>query len=83
MLVETLEAKYAAMDELRAGSPQHAEILRADYEQRIAVPPAREAEIVRADIGSSLNAHPHVADALAEQPAGAMTPGGKEPADIP
>jgi len=66
-LVSDVRARYAAIEELRAGLPQHAEILRADVSERIAALPAAEAEVVRADLAGFLEAHPSVARALSEQ----------------
>lgn len=65
-LVESVQARYEAIEQLRAGLPQHAEILRADVAERIAALPAAEAEEVRGDLASFLESHPRVARALSE-----------------
>jgi hypothetical protein len=66
-LVESVQARYEAIDALRSALPQHAEILRADVSERIAALPPEEASVVHADIASFLDSNPQVARALSEQ----------------
>lgn len=75
-LVEREHAKYEAISELRAGLPQHAEVLGVDCEERLAALPAGDAEIVLADVAGFLETHPHVPRALSEQPTPTSAPAG-------
>lgn len=42
--MESVLDKYAAISELCAGLPQHADVLRVDYNERLAALPASDAE---------------------------------------
>ncbi len=70
-LVEGVRERYAAIAELRAALPQHAELLRVDYAERLAALPPARAEVVRAEVSQLLEERPDLAAALAsgEQPA--------------
>jgi hypothetical protein len=69
-LVASVRERYAAIAELRAALPQHAELLRVDYAERLAALPPAQAEVVRADVSQLLEERPELAAALAsgEQP---------------
>jgi hypothetical protein len=69
-LVASVHQRFAAVAELRAALPQHAEILRVDYADRLAVLPAAQADAVRGDVSAFLRDRPDLAAALASgQPA--------------
>ena len=55
-LVASVHERYAAIAELRAALPQHAETLRADYAERLAVLPPARAEVVRGRVSLSRGA---------------------------
>jgi hypothetical protein len=82
-LVASVHARYAAIAELRAALPQHAEILRVGYADRLAALAPVDAEVVRDDVADFFATHPHHAIALesqdatqAESPAGGEVPAG-------
>jgi hypothetical protein len=64
-LVASVHERFEAIAELRAALPQHAEILRVDYADRLAALPRAQAEIVRADVSDVLAERPNLAAALA------------------
>jgi hypothetical protein len=64
LLVGSVHARYAAIAELRAALPQHAELLRVDYAERLAALPPAQAEVVRADVSRLLEERPKLAAAL-------------------
>lgn len=76
-LVASVHERYAAIAELRAALPQHAELLRVDYAERLAALPPAQAEVVRADVSQLLEERPELAAALAagEQPVQVTDPG--------
>jgi hypothetical protein len=57
-------SRYAAIADLRAGLPEHADLLKFDIEDRLAALPPEKAEEVRRDIDRYLRSHPRVAAAL-------------------
>jgi hypothetical protein len=66
-LVGEVEERYAAIAELRAGLPEHRDLLRLDFDQRLAALPQPEADRVLEDVDLFMDAHPRVAAALREE----------------
>ncbi|HXV05855.1 MAG TPA: hypothetical protein VFP23_08150 [Solirubrobacterales bacterium] len=65
-LVEEVGPRYAAIAELRAGLPEHQELLRFDFADRLAALPPSDADRAREDVTLYLQAHPQVAAALSD-----------------
>lgn len=65
-LVREVGPHYAEIAELRAGLPEHRELLRLDFTDRLASLPPSEADRVREDVTLYLQAHPQVAAALSD-----------------
>jgi hypothetical protein len=65
-LVEEVGPRYAAIAELRAGLPEHRELLRLDYADRLAGLAPSEGDRVREDVALYLRDHPQVASALSD-----------------
>ena len=63
-LVESTQARFDAIAELRAALPQHESLLRANYEERLAALEPEHAKQVRRDVVNYLEAHPSVAKAI-------------------
>jgi hypothetical protein len=63
-LVESTRRQFAAIAELRAALPQHESLLRADFQQRLALLEPEHSEQVRRDVAAYLQAHPSVSEAL-------------------
>lgn len=63
-LVDSAQARFAAISELRAALPQHEGLLRADYEERLAALEPDDAQQVCRDVARYLEAHPKLAKAL-------------------
>jgi hypothetical protein len=67
-LVASVHERYAAIAELRAALPQHSEILRVDYADRLAALPPAQAEVIRADVSRFLEERSEFAATLAPEP---------------
>lgn len=65
-LVDEVGPRFAAITALRAGLPEHRDLLRLDYADRLAALPAPEADRVREDVALYLQAHPQIATALGD-----------------
>jgi hypothetical protein len=63
-LVAEVEDRYAAIAELRAGLPEHRDLLRLDFDERLAALSQPEADRVLEDVDLFLQTHPRVAIAL-------------------
>ena len=66
-LVGQIHTRLSAIAELRVALPQHHEVLRADFTQRLAALPSAEADRVRSDIAEYLREHPQIARDLSDE----------------
>lgn len=66
-LVEQVNARFAAIAELLAALPEHRDLLRLDFADRLTALPPAEADRVREDVASYLRTHPQVAAALNDE----------------
>jgi hypothetical protein len=73
-LVQSVLPRADAIVALRAALPQHSELLRHDYADRVASLPAEQAQSIHSDVAEFLASHPAHAAALAAQDEPLATP---------